>query len=126
MSSVIDECGYGRFGGAYSRVELERFFNLDDEDRRLIEARRRDYNRLGWSNTTAYPRRVFATGIVPRNTFAASANRTPAAGVGSVRTVPIDPPPALPLINSGVGPTRRGRRARSSRTLPQIKGRCLR
>ena len=77
MSSVIDEGGYGRFG-AYSRVELERFFHLDDEDRRLI------------------------------------------------RTVPIDPPPALPQINSGVGPTRRGRRARSSRTLPQIKGRCLR
>ena len=35
MSSVIDEGGYGRFG-AYSRVELERFFHLDDEDRRLI------------------------------------------------------------------------------------------
>ncbi len=33
MSSVIDEGGYGRFG-AYSRVELERFFHLDDEDRR--------------------------------------------------------------------------------------------
>ena len=58
MSSVIDEGGHGRFG-AYSRVELERFFHLDDEDRRLI------------------------------------------------RTVPIDPPPALPQINSGVGPTRR-------------------
>ena len=40
-------------------VELERFFHLDDEDRRLI------------------------------------------------RTVPIDPPHALPQINSGVGPTRR-------------------
>ena len=47
MSSVIDEGGYGRFG-AYSRIELERFLHLDDEDRRLI------------------------------------------------RTVPIDPPPALP------------------------------
>ena len=58
MSSVIDEGGYDRFG-AYSRVELERFFHLDDEDRRLI------------------------------------------------RTVPIDPPHALPQINSGVGPTRR-------------------
>ena len=59
MSSVIDEGGgYGRFG-TYSRVELERFFHLDDEDRRLI------------------------------------------------RTVPIDPPPALPQINSGVGSTRR-------------------
>ena len=49
MSSVIDEGGYGRFG-AHSRVELERFFHPDDEDRRLI------------------------------------------------RTVPIDPPPALPQI----------------------------
>jgi len=35
MSSVIDEGGYGRCG-AYSRIELERFFHLDDEDRRLI------------------------------------------------------------------------------------------
>ena len=57
---MIDEgvAGYGRFG-SLSRVELERFFHLDDEDRRLI------------------------------------------------RTVPIDPPHALPQINSGVGPTRR-------------------
>lgn len=48
MPSVINEGGYGRFG-AYSRVELERFFHLDDEDRRLIEARRRDYIRLGFA-----------------------------------------------------------------------------
>lgn len=40
--------GYGRFGGL-SRVELERFCYLDDEDRRLIAARRRDYNRLGFA-----------------------------------------------------------------------------
>lgn len=39
---------YGRFG-ALSRVELERFCYLDDEDRRLIAARRRDYNRLGFA-----------------------------------------------------------------------------
>ncbi|WP_328401142.1 DUF4158 domain-containing protein [Nocardia sp. NBC_00403] len=44
---MTDE-GYGRFG-SYSRVELERFFYLDDEDRRLIAARRRDYNRLGFA-----------------------------------------------------------------------------
>ncbi|MFH5227597.1 DUF4158 domain-containing protein [Antrihabitans spumae] len=43
-----DGGSYGRFG-AYSRVELERFFHLDDEDRRLIAARRRDYNRLGFA-----------------------------------------------------------------------------
>jgi hypothetical protein len=44
---VTDEGGYGRFG-ALSRVELERFFYLDDEDRKLIAGRRRDYNRLGF------------------------------------------------------------------------------
>lgn len=32
-----------------SRVELERFCYLDDDDRRLIAARRRDYNRLGFA-----------------------------------------------------------------------------
>jgi hypothetical protein len=42
------EEGYGRFG-SYSRVEVERFFHLDDEDRRLIALRRRDYNRLGFA-----------------------------------------------------------------------------
>ncbi|MGO4614721.1 DUF4158 domain-containing protein [Nocardia sp. 2YAB30] len=40
--------GYGRFG-VLSRVELERFCYLDDVDRRLIAARRRDYNRLGFA-----------------------------------------------------------------------------
>jgi len=45
---VTDEGGYGRFG-ALSRVELERFFYLDDEDRKLIAGRRRDYNRLGFA-----------------------------------------------------------------------------
>ena len=40
--------GYGRFV-SLSRVELERFFHLDDQDRRLIGARRRDYNRLGFA-----------------------------------------------------------------------------
>ncbi|MFD4442819.1 DUF4158 domain-containing protein [Nocardia sp. NPDC058519] len=43
-----DEGGYGRFG-ALSRIELERFFHLDDEDRRLVAGRRRDYNRLGFA-----------------------------------------------------------------------------
>jgi uncharacterized protein DUF4158 len=41
--------GYGRFGSSLSRVELERFFHLDDEDRRLIALRRRDYSRLGFA-----------------------------------------------------------------------------
>ncbi|MGZ8802366.1 MAG: hypothetical protein ACXWZL_07100 [Mycobacterium sp.] len=77
MSSVIDEGGYDRFG-AYSRVELERFFHLDDEDRRLI------------------------------------------------RTVPIGPASRATADYFRRRPDAKGRRARSSRTLPQIKGRCLR
>ena len=56
---MIDEGGYGRFG-AYSRVELERFFHLDDEDRWLI------------------------------------------------RTVPTDPPPALPQIKFRSRPDAKG------------------
>ncbi|MFF9229719.1 DUF4158 domain-containing protein, partial [Streptomyces sp. NPDC014820] len=45
---MTDEGGYGRFG-ALSRVELERFFYLDAEDRKLVAGRRRDYNRLGFA-----------------------------------------------------------------------------
>ncbi|WP_179142148.1 DUF4158 domain-containing protein [Rhodococcus sp. 1163] len=32
-----------------SRVELERFFYLDDENRKLIAGRRQDYTRLGFT-----------------------------------------------------------------------------
>ncbi|MFC7424632.1 DUF4158 domain-containing protein [Nocardia tengchongensis] len=39
---------YGRFP-ALSRVELERFFHLNDENRKLIADRRRDYNKLGFA-----------------------------------------------------------------------------
>ncbi len=45
---MSDEGGYGRFG-TLSRQELERYCYLDDKDRDLIAARRRDYNRLGFS-----------------------------------------------------------------------------
>ena len=45
---MSDGGGYGRFG-VLSRQELERYCYLDDEDRRLIAARRRDYNRLGFA-----------------------------------------------------------------------------
>jgi TnpA family transposase len=40
---------YGRFEGELSSAELERFFFLDDEDRRLVERRRSDHTRLGFA-----------------------------------------------------------------------------
>ena len=39
---------YGRFAGAPSRAELERFFFLDDADRRLVGKRRGEANVLGF------------------------------------------------------------------------------
>ena len=42
------EAGYGRFVGPPSMAELERFFFLDDADRRLVAKRRGDVNRLGF------------------------------------------------------------------------------
>ncbi|MGH3436071.1 MAG: Tn3 family transposase [Sciscionella sp.] len=40
---------YGTFAQEPTRPELERFFFLDDEDRRLISKRRGDHSRLGFS-----------------------------------------------------------------------------
>ncbi|SDN73945.1 Transposase and inactivated derivatives, TnpA family [Streptomyces wuyuanensis] len=40
---------YAAFRGAPSRMELERFFFLDDADRELIEGKRRAHNRLGFA-----------------------------------------------------------------------------
>jgi hypothetical protein len=39
--------GYGRFDRVPSRADLERFFVLDDVDRKLIGGRRGEHNRLG-------------------------------------------------------------------------------
>lgn len=40
---------YGKFGEDPTRPELERFFYLDDVDRKLIAKRRGDHNRLGFA-----------------------------------------------------------------------------
>ncbi|MFF4648283.1 Tn3 family transposase [Streptomyces sp. NPDC001389] len=40
---------YAAYRGAPSRTELERFFFLDDADRKLIESKRRAHNRLGYA-----------------------------------------------------------------------------
>jgi len=41
--------GFGRYGEAPSREELERYFYLSDEDREAIQTLRGDHTRLGYA-----------------------------------------------------------------------------
>jgi Domain of unknown function (DUF4158) len=47
--SDAEAAAFGRFDGAPSRDDLDRFFLLDDVDRELIDKRRGAHNRLGFA-----------------------------------------------------------------------------
>jgi TnpA family transposase len=44
-----EAAGFGRCGGSVSQADLERFFYLDDTDRKVVAGQREDHNRLGFS-----------------------------------------------------------------------------
>lgn len=45
-----EAAAFGRYGDTPSQVDLERFFFLDDGDRKLVSRQRGDHNRLGFSD----------------------------------------------------------------------------
>jgi hypothetical protein len=44
-----EAAAFGRYGGSVPLADLERFFYLDDTDRKLVAGQREDHNRLGFS-----------------------------------------------------------------------------
>ena len=44
-----EAAAFGRYGGSVPLADLERFFYLDDADRKLVAGQREDHNRLGFS-----------------------------------------------------------------------------
>src|ERR1700737_2703996 len=71
---------FGRFAGPPSRAELERWFFLDDEDRKQIVRHRRDDNRLGFA--------LQLTTVRFLGTFLPNPLEVPAAVVGPGRRWP--------------------------------------
>ena len=44
-----EAAAFGRYGGSVPLADLERFFCLDDADRKLVAGQREDHNRHGFS-----------------------------------------------------------------------------
>ena len=47
--SDLEAASFGRYGDSVPQADLERFFYLDDADRKLVAGQREDHNRLGFS-----------------------------------------------------------------------------
>ena len=56
-----EAAAFGRYGGSVPLADLERFFCLDDADRKLVAGQREDHHRLGFSVQLATVRRTVLT-----------------------------------------------------------------